>query len=148
MPVLEHRQDAGIIVGPAGEARPAAQRPPEMGVLGAGDPQGHQGLVVARHRDPDRPADVAALLLARRRIVEGGGVPAVALGGGGEHRLEVEIAVGDVDQQQPVRLQRAANCIFGTDNPSNSSLVGALTVNVLSSARTSISKDMVVRIHE
>jgi predicted dehydrogenase len=40
------------------------------------------------------------------------------------------------------------NCIFGTDNPSNSSLVGALTVNVLSSARTSISKDMVVRIHE
>lgn len=40
------------------------------------------------------------------------------------------------------------NCIFGIDNPDNSSLVGALTVNVLSSARNSINENKVVRIHE
>jgi predicted dehydrogenase len=40
------------------------------------------------------------------------------------------------------------NCIFGVDKPNNSSLVGALTVNVLSSARNSINENKVVRIHE
>jgi UDP-N-acetylglucosamine 3-dehydrogenase len=40
------------------------------------------------------------------------------------------------------------NCIFGKDNPSNSSLVGALTVNVLSSARKSITENREVRVHE
>lgn len=40
------------------------------------------------------------------------------------------------------------NCITGKDNPNNSSLVGALTVNVLSSARRSIVEDRVVGIHE
>lgn len=40
------------------------------------------------------------------------------------------------------------NCISGMDNPNNSSLVGALTVNVLSSARNSINENKVVRIHE
>ena len=40
------------------------------------------------------------------------------------------------------------NCIFGKDNPSNSSLVGALTVNVLSSARKSITENKEVRVHE
>jgi len=40
------------------------------------------------------------------------------------------------------------NCIFGIDKPDNSSLVGALTVNVLSSARNSIDENKVVRIHE
>jgi predicted dehydrogenase len=40
------------------------------------------------------------------------------------------------------------NCISGIDNPNNSSLVGALTVNVLSSARKSITENMEVRIHE
>jgi len=41
-----------------------------------------------------------------------------------------------------------ANCITGKDNPNNSSLVGALTVNVLSSARRSIAEDRVIGIHE
>jgi predicted dehydrogenase len=40
------------------------------------------------------------------------------------------------------------NCILGIDNPNNSSLVGALTVNVLSSARRSITENRVVGIHE
>ncbi len=40
------------------------------------------------------------------------------------------------------------NCISGIDNPNNSSLVGALTVNVLSSARKSIIENTEVRIHE
>jgi predicted dehydrogenase len=40
------------------------------------------------------------------------------------------------------------NCISGIDNPNNSSLVGALTVNVLSSARKSITENTEVRIHE
>jgi len=40
------------------------------------------------------------------------------------------------------------NCISGTDNPNNSSLVGALTVNVLSSARRSITEGREVRVHE
>jgi len=40
------------------------------------------------------------------------------------------------------------NCISGTDNPTNSSLVGALTVNVLSSARRSITEGREVRVHE
>jgi UDP-N-acetylglucosamine 3-dehydrogenase len=40
------------------------------------------------------------------------------------------------------------NCISGIDNPNNSSLVGALTVNVLSSARKSITENMEVAIHE
>jgi predicted dehydrogenase len=40
------------------------------------------------------------------------------------------------------------NCIFGKDNPNNSSLVGALTVNVLSSARRSITEGREVRVHE
>jgi hypothetical protein len=40
------------------------------------------------------------------------------------------------------------NCITGKDNPNNSSLVGALTVNVLSSARRSIDEGKVVGIHE
>jgi predicted dehydrogenase len=40
------------------------------------------------------------------------------------------------------------NCIFGKDNPNNSSLVGALTVNVLSSARRSITEGREARVHE
>ena len=40
------------------------------------------------------------------------------------------------------------NCISGIDNPNNSSLVGALTVNVLSSARRSITESREVRVHE
>jgi len=40
------------------------------------------------------------------------------------------------------------NCITGKDTPNNSSLVGALTVNVLSSARRSIVEDRVIGIHE
>ena len=40
------------------------------------------------------------------------------------------------------------NCISGIDNPNNSSLVGALTVNVLSSARRSITEGREVRVHE
>jgi UDP-N-acetylglucosamine 3-dehydrogenase len=40
------------------------------------------------------------------------------------------------------------NCISGIDKPNNSSLVGALTVNVLSSARKSITENTEVRIHE
>jgi predicted dehydrogenase len=40
------------------------------------------------------------------------------------------------------------NCILGIENPKNSSLVGALTVNILSSARRSISENKVARIHE
>src|SRR3712207_7512665 len=39
-------------------------------------------------RHPDRPRQVAALVLRRRRIVEGGGVPAVALRRRREHRLD------------------------------------------------------------
>ena len=40
------------------------------------------------------------------------------------------------------------NCIFGVDNPSNSALIGAMTVNVLVSAKRSMSEKRVVRIFE
>jgi hypothetical protein len=40
------------------------------------------------------------------------------------------------------------NCIFGTENPSNSSIVGAMTVGILSSARRSLSEKRVLRILE
>jgi hypothetical protein len=40
------------------------------------------------------------------------------------------------------------NCIFGKETPSNSSLVGAMTVGILSSARRSLSERRVLRILE
>jgi len=40
------------------------------------------------------------------------------------------------------------NCILGKENPNNSSLVGAMTVGILSSARRSLSETRVVRILE
>lgn len=40
------------------------------------------------------------------------------------------------------------NCVSGTDNPNNSALIGAMTVNVLSSARRSIEEKKVVKILE
>lgn len=40
------------------------------------------------------------------------------------------------------------NCIWGIDSPHNSSLVGAITVNALSSAKRSMSENMVVKVLE
>jgi UDP-N-acetylglucosamine 3-dehydrogenase len=40
------------------------------------------------------------------------------------------------------------NCIFGEENPNNSSLVGAMTVGILSSARRSLSEMRVLKILE
>jgi len=40
------------------------------------------------------------------------------------------------------------NCISGKENPSNSSLVGAMTVGILSSARRSLTEMRVLRILE
>jgi len=45
-------------------------------------------------------------------------------------------------------ISHFVNCILGVDKPDNSSLVGALTVNILSSARKSINQNKVVAIHE
>ena len=40
------------------------------------------------------------------------------------------------------------NCIYGTENPINSSLIGAITVGVLSSARKSLSEKKVLKVIE
>jgi predicted dehydrogenase len=45
-------------------------------------------------------------------------------------------------------IKHFANCIFHTENPINSSLVGAITVGVLSSARKSLSEKRVLKILE
>jgi UDP-N-acetylglucosamine 3-dehydrogenase len=55
-----------------------------------------------------------------------------------------------ISQNNPMQsmITHFVNCIFGKDNPNNSSLVGALTVNVLSAARRSITEGREVRVHE
>ena len=45
-------------------------------------------------------------------------------------------------------IKHFVNCIFHTENPINSSLVGAMTVGVLSSARKSLSEKRVLKILE
>jgi hypothetical protein len=40
------------------------------------------------------------------------------------------------------------NCIYGVENPINSSLVGAITVGVLSSARKSLIEKKVLKVIE
>jgi len=45
-------------------------------------------------------------------------------------------------------LTHFVNCIFGEENPNNSSLVGAMTVGILSSGRRSLSETRVVKILE
>lgn len=60
-------------------------------------------------------------------------------------RKEITISRNNTMQSM---ITHFMNCILGIDKPNNSSLVGALTVNILSSARRSISENKVVRIHE
>ncbi|PZN94376.1 MAG: hypothetical protein DCF31_09740 [Alphaproteobacteria bacterium] len=106
-PELEDRQHAGEIVGPRRHRRACAQRLP--GGSGAFGAQGGEAIGGAGERDPGRWGEGLPGKLGPGRVVEADHrAPAFVRGDGGDHRFEIEKAIGDVDEEQAIGCEGAA----------------------------------------